>query len=157
MTLKEQIALIGAWLYKNQDDEAYELMGFIRKSLHQLEKLLEQANPKDKLNHRPYLAEYASFYERFVGVKPKVMSGDAAAMIRIAKYLIEVSNTSDEDGGLTAWIYILKNWTKLTPYLQKQTRITQIEKNINEIITQLRNGKSTSNNDREKLKRDIIG
>lgn len=167
MTLKEQIAWIGAWMYQNQSSELAKVLEHVRRSLFRLEKY-DEANPgaetmddaeSRSVDHRPYLGEYSKWYTSYIGVKPKIMSGDGAAAKRIAKYLVEVSVTQDEEGGLLSWKFILTKWKRLTPFIQKQTRLSQIEKNLPEIITQLKNGNKpdAAASEREDLERDLKG
>lgn len=162
MTLKEQIAWIGAWMYRNQKHELAPTLEHVRRSLFRLEKVdngAEEKEQAEKVDHRPYIGVYSDWYVAYVGVKPKMTAGDAASAMRIAKYLVEVSVTGDTDGGLLSWRYILTKWKKLTPFIQKQTRMSQIEKNLVEIITQLKHGNQVDQNgsDRDDLERDLKG
>lgn len=92
-------------------------------------------------NYKQYIALYIEFFQELTGgTKPAINAASGKSLKRIAKHLQQASKTGDEQGALQGWHYILANWKKLSPFLQQQTGILQIEKNLNEIFTQLRNG-----------------
>jgi hypothetical protein len=110
---------------------------FLVANIEALKELQLLKQPKKSEKTGEYVTAYFQFYENRMGLKPKYGGGDGKAMNEIAKYLCEVSTGND---GLAAWQYILKNWNKLTPFIANQVSVLQINKNINEILSQLKNG-----------------
>jgi len=106
--------------------------------------------------YKAFVAVYFEFFKELVGIVPKMTAGGGASLKRIITYLTQISNDHTEDGALDSWRYILGNWKRLSPFLQQQTGLQQIEKNINEIITQLKRGHSDTRgkaaNDRRERK-----
>ena len=87
-----------------------------------------------------FFGAYAEFYKNSTGFPVKMDALNGKALKGIIAYLVETSKTKDEAGALMAWQYVLKNWEGITPFLQGQKGLLQINKNLSEILDQLRNG-----------------
>ena len=89
------------------------------------------------------------------GIPPKFGKADGSAMKQIINYFKyihkQANNGKDEvEEVILMFTYILTNWGKIDPFLQKQTKLIQINGNIQNIINDLKNGKrnSTSKSDK---------
>ena len=141
MTKKELIELLDLAIAEAEEMEV-EWRG------HNVAKLLKEikqkgfARNKDPApsNYKQYISLYVDFFQGITGTKPAISAASGKSLKRIAKHLQEASHRGDEQGAIDGWHYILANWKKLSPFLQQQTGILQIEKNLNEIFTQLKNG-----------------
>ncbi len=103
-------------------------------------------------NYTQYIAIYSDFCEAR-GMKPRISAAEGKAMKEIIRYLDQYTN-QDEDGAVNAWSYVFQHWSELSPFIGRQINLLQINKNIVEIINQLKNGydKQTS---REKAGADF--
>ncbi len=91
--------------------------------------------------HQEFMNVYFHFYQTMnKGIKPLIQQPDAKVMKSIMSYLMRESHTKDYEGALQSWEYILNNWEKLPEYYQRQTKLTNIYRNLNEILTGFRNG-----------------
>jgi hypothetical protein len=97
------------------------------------------AKQKELGGQKEYTDAYFVFYEKRIGVKPKFGAADGKAIKEIKIYL-----ESAVSEPLLAWQYILSNWSKLTPFIANQCTALGINKNINEIMSQLKNGTTKS-------------
>ena len=89
------------------------------------------------------------------GIPPKFGKADGSAMKQIINYFKyihkQANNGKDEvEEVILMFTYILTNWAKIDPFLQKQTKLIQINGNLQNIINDLKNGKrnSTSKSDK---------
>lgn len=154
MTIEEQIAWIGSIQYWFQKTEGAENLTIIKDSLRRLKKLeaenarlereLEQAEKsatqKAEL-YSDFIEVYDQFCRAYIGVGAKLDGIQGKAMKNIIAYLTAQSKTKDEKGALAAWKFILAHWAQLTKFMQNQNSLVQINKNLQEILTQLRRGK----------------
>lgn len=97
---------------------------------------------------------YFDWFEKLSGgVKPKFGAIEGAAMKLIMNYFKSVhrdaNDGSDEFEEVTKMFSIIfAKWNLIDPFLQDQTKVTQINSNLQNIIIQIKNGhkrKSTSN------------
>jgi hypothetical protein len=86
---------------------------------------------------REWLATYTKWHKQYNGLAPRTSPGDMKALKSIATYLIEVNNGNQEQA-LIGFNSLLTNWNRLTPFLQKQIGLTSINKNLVEVIEQIR-------------------
>ena len=115
----------------------------------------ENENPSTaKTLYQEMLEIYYNWYsERNDGVPPKIDGGDGTALKNIISYFKTVYKGRKEPKGtereeVTAmWLFIFQNWHSLDSFYQKQTKLTQINSNITNIINEFKNGarKSKSN------------
>ena len=98
---------------------------------------------KPKSYYQTYVSEWYSFYENYVGIKPKFTALDGKNLKQIISYLNEIAASQDE--ALSLWQSILHNWTKLDKFHQENTDIKYINSQLNKIITNVKriNQKST--------------
>lgn len=83
---------------------------------------------------------YNEWFLEEVGAPPKMLKKDWVGLHQLKQYLGKLPNAKTADAPAKALGYILANWKKLEPYLQKQKDLSQINSNINAIIDQLKNG-----------------
>jgi hypothetical protein len=92
--------------------------------------------------------EFVGIYNQFmldtVGVGAKMDASEGKALKDIIQYLKEQSKSQDIQGAIDAWRYVLDNWHLLSPFLQSQKSLKQINKNLIEILTQIKNGHAKS-------------
>jgi hypothetical protein len=117
--------------------------------------------PKDekkKSTFTDFIAIYDEWYKKFNdGIPPNYANGNANAAKAIINYLRTIVSQKAKAGPevvdeagiegrlLESWGLILKNWSKLEPFLQNKTRLVDINSNIQIIIQQVRNGKQKTN------------
>lgn len=152
MTLEDQIAWIGSIQYWFQSEAEAENLEYIKASLRRLHQLDQEADAtadkkKEESKYEKY-SEFIEVYDQFcrsyIGVGAKIDGAQGRALKHIIAYLIDQNKRKDEQGALDAWRYVLTNWGKLSEFLRKQTSILLINKNLQEILTQLRHaGKSS--------------
>jgi len=174
--LETLLGHIGAAAYWEKDKEKGEALAKVRrtmnnfhKQIEELEKELEQTREqvssilgakKKYPSYQKFIQLYFGFCKTFIGINPRMSPAQGKAMNDIIEYLVEQSKDKSEEGAILAWQYILnrKNWTRLTKYLQNQTTLIQINKNLQEILTQMRNGStkaSTNKNASSAIKNRI--
>jgi len=154
MTIDEQIPLLEQLQEKLQNEVGASVLPHAIESLKLLRKIT--GGKQDIQHYRQFVAMYDAWMRKTSGVSAKITAGDGKALKQIIRYLVENSKGGDEEGAMDAWHYILKYWKLLTPFLQTQVRLSQINKNLPEILMQLRNGKKPGQNRRdlkEELKR----
>lgn len=95
--------------------------------------------------HEQFKEVYKKWYFELVGEKPKISKNANAASIELFKHLIDASVAKTEEAAIKNFEYILSNWDKVEEFLRRQTDITQINRNINNIRNQIKNGASKSN------------
>lgn len=153
MTIDEQIAWIGSIQYWFQKNEGADNLQAVKESLRRLKKLeaeyakleseLDRAKMGEKkleLYHQ-FIDTYDQFCRAYIGAGAKLDGVQGKAMKSIIAYLTKESKDKSEEGALLAWKFILAHWAKLTKFIQNQTSLVQINKNLQEILTQLRRGK----------------
>ena len=90
----------------------------------------------------------AKVYQQFVevyfdfrrerGANPKMNPAAGKALKEIIRYLLKNEKVNgDPDQALVAWRFMLDRWNHLSDYIKAQVGLTQINKNIEEIIEQL--------------------
>lgn len=95
--------------------------------------------------HHKMIESYLDFCEFTINVPRPAMilnkEKELPALKRIREYLVHACG-GDEEKALRGWVFILakENWSRLEPFLQKQTTLIQISTNIQNILAQYRNG-----------------
>lgn len=157
MTIDEQIAKLDKWRWlRDQSPEDQAMLSHIKKTLKFAQRLEQKQVPleveliskaymqygKVVKKHPAYQRFIDTYYEfmREMDVEPVMNAAQGKAMQDIITYLTQQSKSGGEQGALDGWMYILKHWRKLTPFIQNQSKLTQINKNLQEIVMQLRNG-----------------
>jgi hypothetical protein len=104
---------------------------------------------------------YMWFKQRNGGIPPNILGQEGKALKSIVNYFksavtakladgslvmdIGPDTTEDEiykDQSVKMFSYILSNWNKLDPFIQKQTKLIQILSNLTNIINSFKNGDS---------------
>ena len=99
---------------------------------------------------------YFDWFKKQTGVSPKFSAIDGVSMKRIISYLKLIYKENKKEGdvedeltGVTnVFSVIFLNWNLIDPFLQKQTKLNQIESNLQNIINDIKNGhkrKSSAN------------
>lgn len=81
-----------------------------------------------------FMEVYFEWHQQAKGIKPRISAGDGKALKSIIKYMEE----QDKEAALDNWKLILSNFDKLNDFLRSQTQLTQINKNLVEIIIKLK-------------------
>lgn len=96
------------------------------------------APPKlDEPSHQAFVDAFWQWYEKTVGMPPKLLEADYAALKKIRRYFTDAKK-GDAEKALASWRYILDNWAKLEDFLQKQMRPAEIDRNMANILAQIR-------------------
>lgn len=100
---------------------------------------------------------YFEWFEGLSGVKPKFGQAEGASLKQIINYfkILYKDNHSEGENEFEEvtkmFQYIFKFWHLIDPFLQKQTKVTQINSNIQNIINDIKNGhKRKSSNNKDK-------
>lgn len=99
--------------------------------------------------YQEMVGAYYEWHELRVGIKPMMNPQRGKAMNNIIGRLMEASTDKSEQGAKDAWEYILNHWEGLTPFLQKQVSLLDIERNLEEIIMHLKHAATTTNKTRK--------
>lgn len=115
--------------------------------------------PKDLTTFQRFTASYDAFFKKLNGVPAQYGKASGAATNSLIAYFRKIAtaraikdqvNSPGEqyidDKALEGWEYVLNNWLKLDGFLQTKTRLIDINSNIQNIITQLKNGHSKKPN-----------
>ena len=123
--------------------------------------------PEEKKEKKPIKKEDGKLYSNMVeiyfdwfkglneGIPPKFGTADGSCMKQIINYFKyihkEAKNGKNEAEEIELMFkFIFKNWQKIDPFLQKQTKLTQINGNLQNIINDLKNGKKRNTNSNDK-------
>jgi hypothetical protein len=106
--------------------------------------------------HQMFMATYHEWYKARNGVKPKIDGANGEACKSLQVYFMALASDrakdekiiltvqQQEDRAVEMFAYIFKKWDKLDGFLQAKTRLLDINSNIQNIITQIKNGHSKS-------------
>jgi hypothetical protein len=141
MKLEQQIFEIGALIAEGET--ATYLLPHILKSLLRLRQI-EQPAQHTKSLYADAVMAYDNWHKQTMGVRMRYSAAQGKSMKSILAYLLqECSN--DEQAALNSWQVILDNWGKLNDFIRNQTDLTQINKNLIEIIIKI---KAAASNDK---------
>jgi hypothetical protein len=119
----------------------------------------EHVTVADQLPVESQYQKFVSVYDEFcktrMGLGARMTPAQGKALKEIMAYLKEQSHTKDEAGALKAWIFILAHWDRVGDFIGKQKALTQINKNLVEILDKIRNGQNkqaTTKNEREQYR-----
>jgi len=111
--------------------------------------------PKQLGIFQRFTATYDAFFKNLTGAPPPYGKASGAATNSLVAYFKKIALDRISKDGLThpgdqavedkaheAWQYVLNNWHRLDGFLQTKTRLIDINSNIQNIITQLKNGHS---------------
>lgn len=158
MSIEDQIEFIDEMLAHTGNPEELEALRAIRESLVGLDPSDPSAlkgtspkkgrngsrtKPKIKLQHyQEFVGVYNDFCLSAVGVPAEFDEKgiQGRALKETVVYIMKQEKVNgDEILALDAWRYIFSNWSLLTEFIQRQTKLSDIKKNIQEILFQLRN------------------
>ena len=88
--------------------------------------------------YQQFVELYFQWHEATVGIQPPMGAREGKVMKEIIAYLRNNSKRKDDDGALDAWQFILRHWNLLSEFLQKQVSLSNIQRNLPEIIMQLK-------------------
>lgn len=116
-------------------------------------------NESDQL-YKKMVDVYFEWFKGLNGVPPKFGSAEGSAMKQIINYFKIIFKESNNEGDeaeevLKMFQFIFLNWSKLDQFTQKRTKLLNINGDLQNIITQLKNGskKSTNKNDKSTIAR----
>lgn len=114
-------------------------------------------NPDEGKLYSKMVEIYFDWFVKLSGVKPKFGVAEGLAMKQIINYFKTIYKDNHSEGEtefeeVTKMLqYIFKYWHLIDPFLQKQTKVTQINSNIQNIINDIKNGhKRKSSNNKDK-------
>lgn len=137
MTLKQQIAALRK-LRKGYTDEAdLEVFDCVMRSLYRLN--AKQQQPHKHQRYKEFVQLYDDFCLHQINAHARMDGKEGKALNKLIDYLKENSKTKTEQGAIDALRYIFTNWRLLPPFLQRQITLTQINKNLPEILNAFRN------------------
>lgn len=112
-------------------------------------------NDKELTIFQRFTASYDAFFRKLNGVPPQYGKASGAATNSLVAYFKKIAKdraTKDQvndpgesyidDKAHEGWEYVLDHWDRLDGFLQTKTRLIDINSNIPNIITQLKNGHS---------------
>lgn len=90
--------------------------------------------------YKQFEEEFQQFCKRETGLAGRMDGGQGRALNEIINYLRANCTNKNDAGALASWKYILRkdNWSKLTPFLQRQKTLTAINKYLLEILEVVR-------------------
>lgn len=109
----------------------------------------QAASDLQKQCHTACMKIYAEWYDERNGVNPKVQAADAAGLKQIVQYLLkavkaktpELTEAEMAERAVRSWALILHKWDTLTPFLQSQVKLSQINSNLTNILNGIKNPK----------------
>jgi len=138
-TLKDQIAYCQECLDKGGRD--HQQMRAIKTSLILIDKLNLIPPKIDGADYQEFVRIYFDF-RRNRGAEPKMSGAAGKALKEIIVYLMKMEKINgDVKKALEAWEYVLSRWNDLSDFVRQQVGLTMINKHIEEILEQLRNGR----------------
>jgi hypothetical protein len=116
----------------------------------------DDSDPKPQGLFQRFTASYDAFFKKLNGVPAQYGKASGAATNSLVAYFRKIAKDRAlkdhapndpgeayiDDKAHEGWEYVLNNWGKLDGFLQTKTRLIDINSNIQNIITQLKNGHS---------------
>lgn len=121
-----------------QNEEGIEWVNQKNKGVASLEPAVQEGT---KSIYSQFTSEYFSFYEAKTGITPIFRAVEGKALKSIINHLQKI--TADDAETLATWQALLTNWNLLDSFYEKQIDLRQINSNINHLLNQIKNGKST--------------
>jgi hypothetical protein len=99
--------------------------------------------------HTACMKVYSEWYSERNAVNPKIQAADAAGLKQIVNYLFkaveaktpDLNESEIADRVVKSWALILSKWESLTPFLQSQVKLSQINSNLTNILNGIKNPK----------------
>jgi hypothetical protein len=101
---------------------------------------IEIVNDND---YKDFVATYSEWHKTAIGIPIKMNGGDGIAMKEIISYLKKATNENNTKP-INAWKFILDNYSRWDTFHQKQTKLTQINYNLTNILNSIKNGNSNN-------------
>lgn len=96
--------------------------------------------------HQAAIRIFSDWTKTRTGMTAKINgAADGKAMKDILDHLRKQEKIKTEDDVLAAWTAILSGFNKCEPFIQRQTKLTQICSNLVQIVDQIRNGQPNKN------------
>ncbi|WP_443937074.1 hypothetical protein [Pedobacter sp. MW01-1-1] len=149
MTLNEQIA----WC-KLQIKSGYEVVP-IKSILTRLKNLEKKTDTPVTYNQS--LMCYKDFL-RDRGLPFIMDARQGAALKSILKKLMGASVDKSDEGVLASWKFILKSWNRTGDFIGRQIKLSDIDRNLLEILDKIRNGatkKQANLNEAERFRDEL--
>lgn len=137
MKIEEQIKYCKTRIARGEDTRE---MKAILTSLAKLsDPHVETADKTEPSIYNQCIKLYEEFLNRH-GI-PLILDGrQGKAMKDIIMMLKQASNKKSNEGILVSWAFILKNWERVGPFIGGQKKLSDIKKNLLEILDKIRNG-----------------
>lgn len=105
----------------------------------------QEIKEQDKASiYKRFMDRYFSFYDSISGgLTPKITGAEGKALKEIINHFNKMSATEDE--AYSVWCIMLNKWDNLEDFYKKQTSLKQINSNLNTLLIQIKNGKSSNN------------
>lgn len=150
MTLKEQIQ----WCNR-QIKIGFEVE--VVKSIKHRLKNLENPETELPIIYQQCVHEYAEFLRgRNI---PLIMDGrQGKALKQIIAKLYTASIDKSDNGVLASWKFILRNWQRTGDFISRQIKLSDIDRNLLEILDKIRNGankKQSHINEAERFRNEL--
>lgn len=101
-------------------------------------------------NYQQCMDAYFKWHEDVIGLKPRIDSRQGSALKEIIAYLAKVVKTPGQE--LQAFQAVLHNYELWGDFFKGQTTLVQINKNLIELITNIKNGAKSKESSISKLK-----
>lgn len=95
-------------------------------------------------DYKNFVATYSEWHKTAIGIPIKMNGADGKAMKEIITYL-KTATSEKETTPIAAWQFILDNYNRWDKFHQNQTKLTQINYNLINILNSIKNGTSNSN------------
>jgi len=160
LSLKDQIDYCKQCLAKGGRD--HKQMRAIMESLILIDELNLIPPKVDGKDYQQFVQVYFEFREKR-GAEAKMNPAAGKALKEIIIYFLKNKKVNgDVKQALAAWEYVLQRWDTLSEFVRKQVGLPAINKHIEEILEELRNGTTKAKqqhaaNERERLRDAIKG
>lgn len=160
MTLDQQIAYCKKKVATGSDFQAHKAILNTLLSIRANEEELTDKPSIDGQLYKQAIAAYDTFLREQIGTGLKMNAGQGKALKDILKYLEKESKDPSPAGVLASWEFILAKWNMQSEFIGKQVNLTQINKNLLEILSNIRNGNTKAKqqhrrSEKEQLKADL--
>ena len=100
---------------------------------------------------------YFDWFKKLSGVNPNFNAAEGSAMKKIINYFRILNKDNKVEGEENEFVevtnmfkFILTNWNLIEEFYQKQTKLTQINSNLQNIINDIKNGHKRKSNSKDK-------
>ena len=99
---------------------------------------------------------YFDWFKGLSGVSPKFGQAEGASLKQIINYFKILYKANKKEGEnefdevTKMFSFIFSHWNLIDPFYQKQTKLTQINSNIQNIINDIKNGHKRKSNSKDK-------